>query len=85
MKKWSAIVLLVILTLLFLPLTACGESLEELYLSRSDGTDYAAYLVAHADKTVWDGEAISLYASEEGAAMAEGESVTFTFTLEEQL
>lgn len=58
MKKWSTKVLLVILTLLFLPLTACGEGLEELYLSRSDGTDYAAYQVAHADKAVWDGEPI---------------------------
>ena len=85
MKKWSTKVLLVILTLLFLPLTACGEGLEELYLSRSDGTDYAAYQVTHADKAVWDGEPISLYASEAGESLAEGDGVTFTFTLEQDV
>lgn len=46
MKRWSMLLVLLVL----LPLTAMGDELMQLYLSRSSGGDYAAYLDALDEK-----------------------------------
>ena len=63
--------------LLLLPLCAAGEALTQLYLERSGLNDYAAYLAAIGDAEA-AAEAVPLYVSAEGAPLAEGEQLTFT-------
>lgn len=62
--------------LLMLPLHAVGEELMQLYLKRSGQNDYAAYL-ASMSGTNADAASLVLYASAEGAPLAEGDQLTF--------
>ena len=84
---WALMPLLMIWMLL--PGAAAEEmtvemTVEEMYLARSAGDDYAAYLHALGDvQTTQD--AVVLYESAQGDALAEGESVTFAVTVEEDV
>ncbi|MBQ7848687.1 MAG: extracellular solute-binding protein [Clostridia bacterium] len=66
--------------LLALPLTAVGEDLMQLYLSRSDSNDYAAYLAAHGYPAACETPAL-LYQNPEGVLLEEGESMTLSVEL----
>lgn len=70
--------------LMFLPLTAMGEELTQLYLSRSSGGDYAAYLEALGEKTPVAETAV-LYESAAGDELAEGQSITLTVTVPQDM
>ena len=74
----------IVCALLILPITAQGESLMELYLSRSAGDDYAAYLNAHAAKSAVT-EDIILYENEDGCHLGEGQSITMTVSVPEDM
>lgn len=66
--------------LIAIPLAAMGEDITQLYLSRSSGGDYAAYVNAYAEKAPLAAP-LTLYQSSEGDALAEGEQVTLTFDI----
>lgn len=73
-----------ICVMLILPMEAQGESLTDLYLSRADGKDYTAYLselVAVPTIT----QEIILHESEDGYDLAEGQSVTLTVEVAEDV
>ena len=84
MKVQLKVIGLLIGLMIFLPLTlALGESLEELYLSRSSGEDYAAYIADLADQETITNSLI-LYTSD-GDQLGEGESITLTITVPEDV
>lgn len=70
--------------LMLLPLTAMGEELTQLYLSRTDGGDYVAYLHALGDQAAVE-EPVVLYESVEGDDLAEGQSITLTVTVPQDM
>lgn len=76
MKPLSVLIAL----LMFLPLTVTGEELTQLYLSRSAGEDYAAYLEALGEKAA-AAETVVLYESATGDELAEGQNVTLTVSV----
>ena len=80
LKFWSWLCAL----LLILPLHAVGEELTQLYLERSSKNDYAAYL-ASAGEIAAVSESMKLYEAETGAALAEGEQLTFTVSVPEDV
>lgn len=80
MKMLSVLIAL----LMFLPLTAMGDELTQLYLSRSSGEDYAAYLAALGEKAA-TAETVVLYESATGDDLAEGQSITLTVCVPEDM
>lgn len=70
--------------LLILPLHVVGEELTQLYLERSEKNDYAAYLASAGAGTAI-AETMKLYEAEEGAALAEGEQLTFTVNVPQDM
>lgn len=79
-KKLSLILAL----LMLLPLVAAADELTELYLSRTDGGDYAAYLYALGECAAVT-EPVTLYSSADGEALAEGESITLHVSVAEDV
>lgn len=74
----------VLIVIMLLPLCAAGETLEDMYVSRSSKDDYAAYLHAlSAAQAVTETKV--LFESLEGQALNEGEKFEFTFTAEEAM
>ena len=84
MKRMPKIWCWLCVLLLILPLHAVGEELTQLYLERSGQNDYTAYIAAvgNADAV---SESMMLYANEEGASLAEGEQLTFTVNLHQDV
>ena len=80
MKRMLKMLSCLCVLLLMLPLHAVGEELTQLYLERSGQNDYAAYLASKSDAKA-TAESLVLYASEDGAALAEGEQLTFTVSV----
>ncbi|MBE5786155.1 MAG: extracellular solute-binding protein [Clostridiales bacterium] len=73
-----------LLCLMLVPAAGLGETVEELYLARSNGDDYAAYLHALEGAPAISGRT-DLYAAPEGVALTEGQSFSFTVTVEEDV
>ncbi len=75
---------LILALLMLLPLMATADDLTQLYLSRTDGGDYAGYLQTlngHPCVT----EPVVLYESEQGDALAEGQSITLMVEVAEDI
>ncbi len=72
--------------MMFMLLTAwaSAEELLDMYLQRSAGNDYAAYIHALGDVKATE-NAQALFESEAGEALKEGAQFTCTFTLEEDV
>ena len=84
MKRMPKIWCWLCVLLLILPLHAVGEELTQLYLERSGQNDYAAYIAAMGNADTVS-ESMMLYANEEGASLAEGEQLTFTVNLQQDV
>ncbi len=79
---WAIVLIFALLNLL--PAAALGEGLTELYISRAAEDTYAAYVHALNGMAAVE-EPIVLYESEMGDALAEGEAITLTFTVPEDV
>ncbi len=73
----------VLIVFMLLPLCAAEETLEDMYVSRSEKNDYAAYLHALSDSEAVT-EKMVLFETEEGQPLSEGEKFEFTFTLNQE-
>ena len=80
LKLWSWLCVL----LLILPLHAVGEELTQLYLERSGKNDYTSYLASLSGQET-TAEPIALYQASEGTSLAEGEQLTFTVSIPEDV
>ena len=80
MKRMLKMMSCLCVLLLLLPLHAVGEELTQLYLARSVQKDYVAYMAALCDVEPVE-EPVMLYTQEFGASLAEGEQLTFTVTV----
>ena len=84
MKRFLTIWSCLCALLLILPLHAVGEELTQLYLERSGQNDYTAYLAALNGPEATE-DVIALYQADEGAPLAEGEQLTFTVSVPEDV
>ncbi len=75
-------VVLFLLIISLLPAAALGEDVAAMYIARSAGDDYAAYLHGVQEKAVPTvAEALPLYVNEAGASLNEGDSIDLTVTV----
>ena len=84
MKGFFKKIIPMLMVLMLLILSAAGEELLDMYVQRSDGSDYAAYLYGLGGKQPID-EAVVLFESEAGEALTEGGQLSFSFTLDEDV
>ncbi len=84
MKSFLRRMIPVLVICLLFHLCASGEALLDMYVERSAADDYSAYLYSLKDvSTVC--EKIVIFESENGEALKEGGSFSFTFTLSEDV
>ena len=82
MKVFLRRMIAVLVMSLLFHLCASGEALLDMYAERSAGDDYAAYLHQLKDVSPISEKAV-IFESENGEALTEGGSFSFTFTLDE--